>query len=45
MAPNKKQSVTLTVPQLEFLKKEAQRLGITVSDVIRRIVDAYREGR
>jgi hypothetical protein len=38
-------SVTLTKPQLDFLKKEAERLGITTSDLIRRIIDRYREER
>jgi hypothetical protein len=38
-----RQSVTLTIPQLAFLKKEAKRLGISVSDLIRRIIDDYRE--
>jgi hypothetical protein len=38
-----RQSVTLTDPQLVFLKKEAKRLGISVSDLIRRIIDQYRE--
>lgn len=37
--------VSLTEPQIVFLKSEASRLGITVSDLIRRIVDQYREGR
>jgi len=40
-----KQMVSLTEPQIVFLKSEAERLGITVSDLIRRIVDQYREGR
>jgi Ribbon-helix-helix protein, copG family len=43
MASSVRQSVTLTTPQLEFLKREAERLGITVSDLIRRIIDRYRE--
>jgi hypothetical protein len=38
-------SVSLTPPQLAFLEKEARRLGITVADLIRRIVDQYREAR
>ena len=45
MATTVRQSVTLTEPQFAFLKSEAERLGITVSDLIRRIVDQYREGR
>jgi hypothetical protein len=45
MSTTKRQSVTLTEPQARFLEVEAERLGITVSDLIRRIVDTYREGR
>jgi hypothetical protein len=45
MATTVRQSITLTKPQYDFLNVEAERLGITVSDLIRRIVDQYREGR
>jgi hypothetical protein len=45
MRTTSRQSVTLTKPQLAFLKAEAMRLGITLSDVIRRIIDQYRETR
>jgi predicted DNA-binding ribbon-helix-helix protein len=37
-----RQSITLTKPQMAFLKKEAAKLGISVSDLIRRIVDEHR---
>lgn len=37
------QGVRLTDPQAEFLKREAGRLGISVSDLIRRIIDRHRE--
>lgn len=40
-----KQMVSLTEPQITFLKAEAERLGISVSDLIRRIIDQYREAR
>lgn len=40
-----RQSVTLTKPQHDVLVAEAERLGITVSDLIRRIVDEWRERR
>jgi hypothetical protein len=43
MKSHQRQYVTLTDPQAVFLKEEAARLGISVSDLIRRIVDAYRE--
>ena len=40
-----KQMVSLSRPQIEYLKREAERLGISVSDLIRRIVDQHREGQ
>jgi hypothetical protein len=40
-----RQTVTLTDPQSDFLKRDAKEKGITVSDLIRRIIDAYREAR
>lgn len=38
-----RQTVVLTDPQADYLKAEATRLGISVSDLIRRIIDTYRE--
>lgn len=38
-------SVTFWEPQAAFLKAEAERLGISVSDLIRRIIDQHREGK
>lgn len=40
-----RQMVTLSADRAEFLKQEAKRLNITVSDLLRRIIDAYREGK
>lgn len=40
-----RQSITLTIPQHEILKQEADKLGISVSDLIRRIVDAWRDAQ
>ena len=40
-----KRLISLTDPQTDFLKKEAARLGITLADVIRRIIDVHREAR
>lgn len=34
----------VTEPQLEFLWHEAGRLDITVGELVRRIIDRYREG-
>jgi hypothetical protein len=40
-----KRMISFTDPQVEFLKREAGRLGISVADLVRRIVDQYREGK
>lgn len=37
-----KRMISFTAPQDEYLKREAARLQISISDVIRRIVDAHR---
>jgi hypothetical protein len=39
------QGIRLTFSEIEFLRGEATRLGISVSDLIRRIVDEYRDAR
>jgi hypothetical protein len=35
-------SLTLTKPQLAYLRDEAKRMGITVADLVRRIIDQHR---
>ncbi len=45
MSTSVRQSVSLTKPQFEALKAEAERLGISVSDLIRRIVDGWRDAK
>jgi hypothetical protein len=42
MAYTTRQTVTLTNPQREVLAAEAKRLGISVSDLLRRIIDEWR---
>lgn len=42
MAETEKRSIILSRKQASFLKREAGRIGITVSDLIRRIIDEYR---
>jgi hypothetical protein len=37
-----RRSVALTEPQTSFLREEAARLGITVGELLRRIIDEYR---
>ncbi len=43
MSKSPRQTVSLTTKQHDWLKRKADRLGITVSELIRRIVDEYRE--
>jgi hypothetical protein len=38
-------TVRLTTPQRAFLKAEAERLDISEAELLRRILDAYREER
>lgn len=38
-----KQMISFTEPQIAFLKDEAKRLGIPVAELVRRIIDQYRE--
>lgn len=38
-----KMSVVLTQPQVKYLRDEAKRLGLTVGELLRRIIDAHRE--
>ncbi len=43
MSTMHRQMISLTKPQADYLKTEAAKLGISVSDLIRRIIDAHRE--
>ena len=45
MSAKPRTSVVLTEPQVAFLKAEAARLGITLGELVRRIVDQYREAK
>jgi hypothetical protein len=38
-----RRSIALTKPQAEALDAEAQRLGLTVAELLRRIIDQWRE--
>jgi hypothetical protein len=40
--PMPKLVLSFTQPQVAFMKKEARELGITVAELVRRIVDQYR---
>ena len=41
MTNKPQRAVRLTEPQLEFLRQEAARHGITISEMIRKIIDQY----
>jgi hypothetical protein len=45
MSTSVRQTITFTAPQMTFLKEESARLGITIGELLRRIIDAYREAR
>jgi len=38
-----RQTIAFTDPQAAYLKAEAERLGISVADLVRRIIDQHRE--
>jgi hypothetical protein len=38
-------TVSLPSPQMSWLKHEAERVGITVGELLRRIIDQHREAR
>jgi hypothetical protein len=40
-----KQTLSFTDPQAAYLKAEAQRLGISLADLVRRIIDEWRGNR
>ena len=42
MSELSRRTVQFTQPQISYLREEADRLGITVSDLIRRIIDQFR---
>jgi len=42
MSTMHRQIISLTKPQADYLKAEAARLGISVSDLIRRMIYDYR---
>jgi len=40
-----KHSLYLSAEQLEWLRRESERTGAPVSELIRRAIDAYRAGK
>ena len=45
MSAKPRTSVVLTEPQVVFFEAEAARLGITLGELVRRIVDQYRKAK
>jgi len=41
--PMTKQMISFTDPQRAFLKREAKRLGISIAELVRRIIDRHIE--
>ena len=41
--PITQRSIVFTKPQMAWLKSESKRLGISISEIIRRIIDEKRE--
>lgn len=39
----KKQLISFTDPQAEYLENEAKRLGLSIAELVRRAVDWYRD--
>jgi hypothetical protein len=40
-----RQTISFTAPQTLYLKHEAQRLGVSVAEIVRRTIDAYNDER
>lgn len=38
-------TINLTQPQISWLRREAKRLGLTLGELLRRIVDAARDSK
>ncbi len=45
MEPSHARSIRFTAKQYEWLEAEARRLGITVAELVRRIIDQHREAK
>ncbi len=40
-----KRVISFTQPQLEWLESEAKRLGISIPELVRRLIDQARNGK
>jgi hypothetical protein len=45
MRTTHKQTITFTKPEIDYLRIEAKRLGISVADLVRRIIDQHQESQ
>jgi hypothetical protein len=45
MANKTRIAVGFTAPQMDWLRQEAARLGISLADLVRRILDEHRAGK
>lgn len=43
MASRKQLTVVFTAPQTDWLRREAERLDISIGELVRRIVDRWRD--
>lgn len=40
-----KQTISFTDPQVAYLRAEAEKLGISLADMVRRIIDQHRTAK
>ncbi len=40
-----RQTISFTKPQNDYIQEEAEKLGISKADLVRRIIDEYRNNR
>jgi Ribbon-helix-helix protein, copG family len=38
-------SISVAPPQMSWLKHEAKRLGVTIGELLRRLIDQVRDGK
>jgi hypothetical protein len=43
MAKSHKQMVTFTIPQRDYIREVAKRLGVSFSEAVRQMVNKYKE--
>ena len=43
--PDTRQTIRFTAPQFAYLRAEAAKLGISLADLVRRIIDQHRQNK